>query len=202
LLDQVREAIRVKHYSPRTDAAYVGWIRRYIFFHHVRHASVRRYRDRHNVDYQVRSLACPLRKPVEGCDVRRRGQGTAASGPQRATTPYDDPKRVVFRNDDRLVKTLLLSALVPEVESLRGLNAEKLAALNHGTIKSPVPGREGQLVLQRCRTWPGGGERVMGGQSGLRGGTHEVNRAGVPRPDGARRVKGDHGHVERIARGG
>ena len=66
---------------------------------------------------------------------------------------YDDPKRVVFRNDDRLVKTLLLSALVPEVESLRGLNAEKLAALNHGTIKSPVPGREGQLVLQRCRTW-------------------------------------------------
>ena len=66
---------------------------------------------------------------------------------------YDDPKRVVFRNDDRLVKTLLLSALVPEVESLRGLNAEKLAALNHGTIKSPVPGREGQLVLLRCRTW-------------------------------------------------
>lgn len=66
---------------------------------------------------------------------------------------YDDPKRVAFRNDDRLVKTLLLSALVPEVESLRGLNAEKLAALNHGTIRSPVPGREGQLVLQRCRTW-------------------------------------------------
>ena len=66
---------------------------------------------------------------------------------------YDDPKRAAFRNDDRLVKTLLLSALVPEVESLRGLNAEKLAALNHGTIKSPVPGREAQLVLQRCRTW-------------------------------------------------
>ena len=27
--------------------------------------------------------------------------------------PYDDPKRTAFRNDDRLVKTLLLSALVP-----------------------------------------------------------------------------------------
>ena len=51
--------------------------------------------------------------------------------------PHDDPRRVAFRNDDRLVKTLLLSALVPEVESLRGLNAEKLAALNHGTIKTP-----------------------------------------------------------------
>jgi hypothetical protein len=66
---------------------------------------------------------------------------------------YTDPKRTAFRNDDRLVKTLLLSALVPEVESLRGLNAEKLAALNHGTIKSPVPGREAQEVLRRCRTW-------------------------------------------------
>ena len=67
--------------------------------------------------------------------------------------PYDDPKRVAFRNDDRLVKTLLLAALVPEVESLRALNAERLAALNHGTIKTPIPGREGQEVLRRCRTW-------------------------------------------------
>jgi hypothetical protein len=67
--------------------------------------------------------------------------------------PYDDPKRTAFRNDDRLVKTLLLSALVPEVESLRGLNAEKLAALNHGTIRTPIPGREAQEVLRRCRTW-------------------------------------------------
>ena len=67
--------------------------------------------------------------------------------------PHDDPRRVAFRNDDRLVKTLLLSALVPEVESLRGLNAEKLAALNHGTIKTPVPGREAQEVLRRCRNW-------------------------------------------------
>jgi hypothetical protein len=67
--------------------------------------------------------------------------------------PYDDPKRAAFRNDDRLVKTLLLSALVPEVESLRGLNAEKLAALNHGTIRTPIPGREAQEVLRRCRTW-------------------------------------------------
>lgn len=67
--------------------------------------------------------------------------------------PVNDPKQVAFRNDDRLVKTLLLSALVPEVESLRGLNAERLAALNHGTIKTPIPGREGQEVLRRCKAW-------------------------------------------------
>ncbi|MFN9415469.1 MAG: hypothetical protein ACK57V_24280 [Pirellula sp.] len=67
--------------------------------------------------------------------------------------PADDPRRVGFRNDDRLVKTLLLSALVPEVETLRGLNAERLAALNHGTIKTPIAGREGQEVLRRVRNW-------------------------------------------------
>ncbi len=67
--------------------------------------------------------------------------------------PYDDLKQTAFRNDDRLVKTLLLAALVPGVESLRALNAERLAALNHGTIKTPIPGREGQEVLRRCRSW-------------------------------------------------
>ena len=33
LLDQVRERIRVKHYSIRTEQAYTGWIRRFILFH-------------------------------------------------------------------------------------------------------------------------------------------------------------------------
>ncbi|MEO0825173.1 MAG: phage resistance protein, partial [Cyanobacteria bacterium J06642_9] len=70
-----------------------------------------------------------------------------------AKLPLDAPKLIAFRNDDRLIKTLLLSALVPEVESLRGLNADRLTSLNHGTIKSPIPGRESQFVLQRCKTW-------------------------------------------------
>lgn len=37
LLDQVRDAIRVKHYPIRTEEAYIGWIRRYILFHDKRH---------------------------------------------------------------------------------------------------------------------------------------------------------------------
>src|ERR1044071_6979083 len=37
LLDQVREVIRLKHYSIRTEDAYVQWIKRYIFFHNKRH---------------------------------------------------------------------------------------------------------------------------------------------------------------------
>ena len=33
LLDRVRETIRRKHYSIRTEKSYVAWIRRYILFH-------------------------------------------------------------------------------------------------------------------------------------------------------------------------
>jgi hypothetical protein len=37
LLDRVRSAIRLRHYSPRTEEAYVGWIRRFVIFHKKRH---------------------------------------------------------------------------------------------------------------------------------------------------------------------
>jgi glucan phosphorylase len=37
LLDQVRELIRIRHYSIRTEQAYVQWIRRFILFHGKRH---------------------------------------------------------------------------------------------------------------------------------------------------------------------
>jgi len=37
LLDQVRESIRLKHYSIKTEKAYVGWIKRFIIFHNKKH---------------------------------------------------------------------------------------------------------------------------------------------------------------------
>ena len=37
LLDRVRDAIRARHYSRRTEEAYAHWIRRYIVFHHKQH---------------------------------------------------------------------------------------------------------------------------------------------------------------------
>jgi hypothetical protein len=39
LLDRVRAAIRLRHFSRRTKEAYVGWVRRYILFHRKRHPS-------------------------------------------------------------------------------------------------------------------------------------------------------------------
>lgn len=37
LLDRMREEIRVRHYSLRTEETYVDWVRRFILFHNKRH---------------------------------------------------------------------------------------------------------------------------------------------------------------------
>ena len=39
LLDQVRQALRVRHYSLRTEQAYTHWVKRYVLFHGKRHQS-------------------------------------------------------------------------------------------------------------------------------------------------------------------
>jgi integron integrase len=37
LMDQVRDVLRLKHYSLRTERSYCDWIERFIRFHHLRH---------------------------------------------------------------------------------------------------------------------------------------------------------------------
>jgi site-specific recombinase XerD len=37
LLDQLRDAIRIKHYSHSTEKTYIHWAKRYILFHNKRH---------------------------------------------------------------------------------------------------------------------------------------------------------------------
>ena len=37
LIDQVRNVLRVHHYSVRTEDSYIQWIKRFIFFHNKRH---------------------------------------------------------------------------------------------------------------------------------------------------------------------
>ena len=58
-----------------------------------------------------------------------------------------------FRADDRLVKTLLLSAVAPKVPALKELTGSRLASLNHGSIRSPLPGSESSIVLGKVREW-------------------------------------------------
>jgi integron integrase len=58
LLDRVRQAIRTRHYSYRTEEAYVGWIRRFILFHHKRHPAEM---GRHEIERFLTSLAVDRR---------------------------------------------------------------------------------------------------------------------------------------------
>ncbi|WP_216360871.1 phage integrase N-terminal SAM-like domain-containing protein [Acidithiobacillus marinus] len=37
LLEQVREALRLRHYSLRTEQAYAHWVKRFVLFHGKRH---------------------------------------------------------------------------------------------------------------------------------------------------------------------
>ncbi|MCA9627415.1 MAG: hypothetical protein KC766_07105, partial [Myxococcales bacterium] len=90
----------------------------------------------------------------------RRAQGTDnPTDCQRMREDHDRrlgcsrcPKRAC-RNDNRLAKTLLMAALVPEAKPFKGLTVKRLVHLNHGTIASPIPGAEMQVAAQRLREW-------------------------------------------------
>jgi hypothetical protein len=119
--------------------------------------------------------------PVGDCyDYVVTGQAGAALDPQvaalfrSATQLYQDKLRPVilrannlvesdvadagalprgFAADDRLAKTLLLSAVAPGVPALKALTAPRLAALNHGSIVSPLPNGEGTVVMAKVKEW-------------------------------------------------
>lgn len=58
-----------------------------------------------------------------------------------------------YVTDARLVKSLLVAALVPGVDVLRDLTVSRLTALNSGVVRAFVPGTERQQVLDKLRRW-------------------------------------------------
>jgi hypothetical protein len=63
---------------------------------------------------------------------------------------YGSDTHADFLADDRFVKTLLLGALAPDVPALRRLTGARLAALNHGSVRSrTVPA--GDVVVRRMK---------------------------------------------------
>ena len=87
---------------------------------------------------------------------------------------------------------------MPEVESLRSLTAERLAALNHGTIKTPIEGKEGQEVLGRCRTWAASvGEIRIGEETNP---TISIQLSGVDTESIIKQAEGEDRHGNRMQR--
>ncbi|MFJ2416176.1 phage resistance protein [Streptomyces brevispora] len=58
-----------------------------------------------------------------------------------------------FVTDDRLIGTLLLSAVVPSVPAFQNLTVKRLTALNHGIVTSRVSGMEAREVTRRVKEW-------------------------------------------------
>jgi hypothetical protein len=91
--------------------------------------------------------------------IRRQHNTDTPSACQRLREAHDHRlgcsgcQQRMCRNDNRLAKTLLMAALVPEAKPFKGLTVKRLAHLNHGTIASPIPGAEMQVVAQRLRDW-------------------------------------------------
>jgi Family of unknown function (DUF6079) len=58
-----------------------------------------------------------------------------------------------LRADIRIAKTLLMSALAPNVPALKQVDASRLASLNHGSVISLVPGDQVGEIVSKVRRW-------------------------------------------------
>ena len=58
LLEQVRDTLRLKHYSIRTENFYISWIKRYILFHNKRHPKDMQ---KHEIEVFLTHLAVDLK---------------------------------------------------------------------------------------------------------------------------------------------
>jgi len=110
LLDQLRREIRVRHYSLRTEQTYVQWVKRYIYFHRLRHPremgaqEINKYlsylaTDRHvsaSTQNQALSAILFLYKKVLGIEIDDLGDVIRARRPKRLPTVLrpDEVQRV------------------------------------------------------------------------------------------------------------
>ena len=87
---------------------------------------------------------------------------------------------------------------MPQVESLRSLTADRLAALNHGTIRTPIAGKEGQEVLRRCKNWAASvGEVKIGEEANP---TISIQLSGVDTEGIISQASGEDRHGNRVQR--
>ncbi|MFE7071893.1 DUF6079 family protein [Streptomyces sp. NPDC057620] len=60
-----------------------------------------------------------------------------------------------FTDDDRLMSTLVLSALAPAAPAFQNMPVKRLLALNAGTIKALLPGGEIPALINKLKEWAG-----------------------------------------------
>ncbi|GLZ07283.1 hypothetical protein Acsp03_47490 [Actinomadura sp. NBRC 104412] len=73
--------------------------------------------------------------------------------PEQMTDRQLVQRCTLFVGDNRLICTLLLSALAPSVPALNDLTFRRLAALNHGSVVTPIPGSEVGIIQGKVDEW-------------------------------------------------
>lgn len=103
--------------------------------------------------YSVQFL--PVIQKTHGTDNAEKCQRLRPEHPARIGCSNCPQK--ACRTDNRLIKSMLLAALVPERPALKNLTASRLVQLNHGSIKSVIPGNEANQVALKLRNWASSG---------------------------------------------
>ena len=137
LLDQLRRALRVRHYSLRTEQAYTGWVRRYVRFHGMRHpnelgadelaAFLTYLAEQRHVSASTQSQAASalifLYKHVLGADFGWIGGVVRAKSPRRLPVVFtrEEVKEVLQQLDGikRMIVTLLYGSGLRLLECLQ-----------------------------------------------------------------------------------
>jgi integron integrase len=165
LLDQVRQLMRLRHYSLRTEEAYIGWIRRYILFHEKRHP---RELDEKNVSDFLTSLAIKgrvaastqnqalnallfLYKEVLRCELGFVGNALRVKRPPKVPVVLSPGEvRGVLSHLDgqyRLMAQLLYGSGLRLLECLRLRVKDVDLHYLHITVRDPKGGRERRTML-------------------------------------------------------
>lgn len=167
LLDEVRGAIRVRHYSIRTEHAYVGWIKRYIIFHGKRHPSEMGAKEMTaylthlategnvsaSTQHQALSALLFLYREVLGMDVPWLNDVVRAKKPQRlpAVLARGEVQRLLARMDG----THQLMARLLYGTGMRLMEAVRLRVKDVDFSRGEITVRDGKGGKDRVTMLPG-----------------------------------------------
>lgn len=165
LLDEVRNRLRLKHYSLRTERAYVGWIRRFILANRKRHPremggpEVERFLSTLAVQGQVAastqnqalSALLFLYRDVLGTELPWMEDVVRAKRPQRLPTvlSQEEVRRVLALMEGRpwLLASLLYGTGMRLMEGIRLRIKDVDFARNEITVRDGKGGKDRRTVL-------------------------------------------------------
>ena len=189
LLDQVRDKIRVKHYSIRTEEAYVAWIKRYIYFHDKKHPQELNHRDvesflthlaverkiASSTQNQALSALLFLYQQVLDQPLEEYVDAIRAKKPERRPTVLTSDE--VFQIMEGMSGTFQLIAQILYGCGLRGIEALRLRVLDIDFQRMELMVRDGKGSKDRLTMLPEELKKLLENQLILRKRQHDSDLA-------------------------